>query len=302
MAKELNAHLCHTVGIKDRPEYFTERAVKNYFTNKKDLVRALCVQARDNREGVTGMALELKDLEAMSLEKKGWMHLGLWVELFKTHSTLCPLGVGVFDGSELPQGTCSEGVGKVIPRKSSKAIRHVEEEDDGEVRSPDKAPHPTQNPVHTSSKPGTGSGAVRSFQSILLSQDQTRQARDDRREKSKEDRDIERKEEQRLYDERRQERRQERREEREREDRERREKSENRLEMMTHMSEMNRQTTLMIANIFGGGNAMMGMNHSIPGSSTPHNGGGMMGPTMSTPHNGAGMMGGATQAYPQTSP
>eukprot|EP00798_Chlamydomonas_sp_ICE-L_P009624 gene9624-biopygen5834 len=56
-------------------------------------------------QGVTGMALELKDLEAMSLEKKGWMHLGLWVELFKAHSTLCPLGVGVFDGSELPQGT-----------------------------------------------------------------------------------------------------------------------------------------------------------------------------------------------------
>eukprot|EP00798_Chlamydomonas_sp_ICE-L_P022264 gene22264-biopygen30947 len=72
VAKELNAHLCHTVGIKDRPEYFTERAVKNYFTSKKDLVRALCVQARDNREGVTGMALELKDL---SLERKGWMPL-----------------------------------------------------------------------------------------------------------------------------------------------------------------------------------------------------------------------------------
>ncbi len=114
------------------------------------------------------------------------------------------------DGPDLPQGTCSQGVGKVISRKGSKVTVAVKD-DEEEVISPVKAPTPTLNAMHTSSKAGTGSGAERSFQSLLQSQDCAREAREETKERMREERERERERrvEQRSYEERRQEKREE---------------------------------------------------------------------------------------------
>ena len=143
----------------------------------------------------------------------------------------------MLDGPDLPQGACSQGVGKVISRKGSKASVAVVEDDGEEVISLLKAPTPTLNATHTSSKAGTGSGAVRSFQTLLQSQDSAREAREKAKERMKEEREREMRQEQRMYEERRQ-------EQREKRDREKRA---DRMEAMESMQEMNRQTTLMLA-------------------------------------------------------